>query len=263
MIFVWHFYIFFTLTVGQMIQLDYIHLYNIYMNFQPGCFNRQNILTYFDIEKYKQLNLAGPFLRTCLDHPCAEPEKAPLFCIPIATGKITTRSCVRVNSCIAGQQRVGPPAELSWKASKLGEFLFTPKLCGSAIWRIMAKNVLFGLSNFEMSQNEWIYFLNHGFLDWFFFMYSYLLSFKKNIYYMIWLLFHVQLIRSIRENGGELFVSSSHFFKETTNMRIYIYLEIMYNIYIYIPGTHLSSFLPPREDLFQSKQRSFRFQVCV
>ena len=51
-------------------------------------------------------------------------------------------------------------------------------------------------------------------------------------------------------------------------MRIYI-LEIMYNIniyilYIYIPGTHLSPILPPKEALFQSKQReSFRFQVCV
>ena len=35
------------------------------------------------------------------------------------------------------------------------------------------------------------------------------------------------------------------------------------NIYIYIPGTHLSFVLAPKQGLFQSKQGSFGFQVYI
>ena len=35
------------------------------------------------------------------------------------------------------------------------------------------------------------------------------------------------------------------------------------HIYIYIPGTHLSFVLPPKEGLFQSKQGTFGFQVYI
>lgn len=193
---------------------DSTWLYNIYMNFQLGCFNQQNIWHILTLKNINNSTWLGRFCEHVLTIFVRSPRKPPLFCIPIATGKITTRSCVRVNSCIVGQQRVGPPAELSWKASKLGEFLFTPKLCGSAIWRIMAKNVFLAcqiLRCHKMNGSGYFSWILDSWIVFFHLLVSFIV---QNDY--IWLLFNVQLRRNssimfdhkiIRENGGEPFVS--------------------------------------------------------
>lgn len=200
---------------------DSTWLYNIYMNFQLGCFNHQNILTYFDIEKYQQFNLAGPFLQTCLDHPCAESEKAPPF---LHTDRYRQNHHTVLCPCKllhrrSATCRSSSRAEL--KSIQIGWIFVHPKALWVCDLANYGKKKCFWPVKFRDVTKWHISWIIDSWID--LFSCTRIFYRSKNDY--IWLLFNVQLWRNssiIKGKWRWALCEPSHVFKETTNMRIYI-----------------------------------------